>query len=82
MTCLTVLVAVGISLEREDEPCTVAPLGVLAFSSVRGGNRDIYIMRAGGTCPQRVTANPGEDIYPTRRPLKPADALASAEDRA
>ena len=37
--------------------------------SERDGNREIYVMRADGTCARRVTDDPADNMYPAWKPL-------------
>jgi TolB protein len=41
---------------------------MIAFHSGRDGNFEIYVMRADGTNPTRLTDNPAEDILPAWSP--------------
>lgn len=40
----------------------------LAYSGTRSGNEDIYVVRAGGREPVRLTADPGTDVDPAWSP--------------
>ena len=70
-----------------DAEATIAPDGLIAFTSVRDGDLEIYTMRADGTGVRRLTNSPGPDGGPffswdgTRiayrgRPLPPGQELS------
>jgi Tol biopolymer transport system component len=44
--------------------------GSIAFTSVRSGNRDIFLMNGDGTNPRRLTKNPAADYQPTLAPTQ------------
>jgi TolB protein len=69
-----------------DAEATIAPDGVIAFTSVRDGDMEIYTMRADGTGVRRLTNSPGPDGGPffswdgkriayRGRPLQPGPEL-------
>jgi Tol biopolymer transport system component len=47
-----------------DAEATIAPDGVIAFTSVRDGDMEIYTMRADGSGARRLTHSPGPDGGP------------------
>ncbi len=47
-----------------DAEATIAPDGLIAFTSVRDGDMDIYTMRADGSNVKRLTSSPGPDGGP------------------
>jgi Tol biopolymer transport system component len=47
-----------------DAEATIAPDGLIAFTSVRDGDMEIYTMRADGTGVRRLTTSPGPDGGP------------------
>lgn len=53
---------------------------VIAFTSERDGNMEIYIMSADGNDPQRLTNHPAEDYWPTWSPDGAQIAFASERD--
>ncbi|HTM26576.1 MAG TPA: hypothetical protein VL225_15370 [Vicinamibacterales bacterium] len=70
-----------------DAEATIAPDGVIAFTSVRDGDMEIYTMQADGTNVRRLTHSPGPDGGPffswdgkriayRARPLQPGPELA------
>ena len=68
----------------DDRDPTWSPDGSqIAFSSVRDGNTEIYVMRADGTGLRRVTNDPAEDVSPAWSPDGSTIAFASGvgEDR-
>ena len=61
---------------------TITPLtplggGVIAFTSERDGNSEIYIMNADGSDPRRLTHDPAYDAWPTWSPDGSQIAFAS-----
>ena len=47
-----------------DAEATIAPDGLISFTSVRDGDMEIYTMRADGSGVKRLTSNPGPDGGP------------------
>ena len=45
-------------------PAAVSAQGKIVFTSLRGGNNDIYLMDADGTDQSPLTGHPANDIYP------------------
>lgn len=54
--------------------------GRIAFTTNRDGNFEIYTMNADGTDPQRLTNNPGFDMYPSWSPDGQKIVFASDRD--
>ncbi len=54
--------------------------GVIAFTSARDGNSEIYVMNADGSDPRRLTNQRGEDYWPTWSPDGTQIAFASERD--
>src|SRR3954463_15286948 len=52
----------------DDEPAWSPNGRLIAFSSTRDGNGEIYVMNADGTRPRRLTRNPLDDTDPTWSP--------------
>ena len=91
---ITVIAAHGTAAAEPDSPSpppagtttpALTPLldgssGVIAFTSERDGNMEVYIMATAGGDPQRLTNHPGEDYWPTWSPDGAQIAFASERD--
>jgi Tol biopolymer transport system component len=67
----------------ENRDPAVSPDGqMIAFSSTRDGNRELYVMQADGTEPRRLTSNPGVDASPSWSPDGSAIAFVSEHNGA
>ena len=65
---IAVLALVAPGILGEEPICDCARAGVLAFSSVRDGNSDIYVIHADGTNLLRVTAQETRELEPCWSP--------------
>jgi TolB protein len=72
---LVVAVALGNRVERKDDqpsateaPITTSRMGLIAFSSDRAGEYDVFTMGDDGSNIARVTNSPGPDVQPAWSP--------------
>ncbi|MFC2078921.1 hypothetical protein ACFLSZ_02965, partial [Candidatus Bipolaricaulota bacterium] len=54
--------------QGDEQTCDITPTGVLAFSSVREGNSNIYIVNADGTNLRQVTSGTTRELEPCWSP--------------
>jgi TolB protein len=77
---LLVLTAAACGGRERLDPCAFAAPGApwLAYSTARGGSYDLAVVRLDGSCGRTVTADAGQELFPT---WSPAGAIAFASDR-